>query len=237
MKIPYIKIPITDMAAYLAPCSAQAKGQILEAVLAFGMYQTWPELALDAAQQQAYQIVQKLIEREIKSYKKFCKEQKSKIQKYWAQTKNADDTTVLPARNNQTKQEQKQKQEQENNRTPIPPTGQGVQTSAFVCSNPTQDPKQQRLLEFAEQVRLHYEAAVKTPEQSRIWLRQNRRHLRDIFEFCGRDTTLALRTIEKCVLRLKQAGLAGSYGAVCRNLPDYFAQAKAELEEEYGYTK
>lgn len=50
MKIPYIKIPITDMAAYLAPCPPETKGKIFEAVLSFGMYQTWPDLALDPAQ-------------------------------------------------------------------------------------------------------------------------------------------------------------------------------------------
>ncbi len=243
-KIPYIKIPITDMYAYLAPCTPQTKGEILQAILAFGMYQTWPNLALDPVAQQAYSIVKQLIEREVESYQKFCKEQKQKIKKYWNKKQNNDDTTVLPGRNNQLKQEQelkqetKPKQEQEEINTPIPPmppSAQGESTCpGDFQKNSTHNP---RLLAFANQVLACYEANVKTDIQKSIWLRKNRRHLRDILNFCGADITLALRTIRVCILHLKQAGLSGGYAAVCRHLPDYAAQAQQELEEEYGYTK
>ena len=110
MKIPYIKIPITDMVAYLAPYPAETKGKIFEAVLSFGMYQTWPALALPSQAQQAYLIVQQMIEREVKSYQKFCKEQKSKAKKLWNKKQNNDEAAALPPRQCQSKQETKQKQ-------------------------------------------------------------------------------------------------------------------------------
>ena len=237
MKIPYIKIPITDMYAYLAPCSPEIKGKIFEAVLSFGMYRAWPHLALEGAQEQAYTIVKQLIEREIKSYQKFCKEQKQKAKKLWDKKQNHVEAVAMPLRQCQSKQEQEAKQKQEleleNINTPIPPTSQGEQVSSFS----QKELEKTRLWAFANEVIKHYEASVQTEEQKAIWFHKNRRQLRDIFEFCGKDTTLALRTILKCIERLKESGLSGGYAAVCRNLPDYYTQAKQELEEEYGYTK
>ena len=111
MKIPYIKIPITDMYAYLAPYPAQTKGQIFEAVLHYGMYQNWPALDLPPNQTQSYCIVQQMIEREVQSYKKFCKEQKQKAKKLWDEKQNTVEAVAMPGRQCQSKQETKQKQE------------------------------------------------------------------------------------------------------------------------------
>lgn len=102
MKIPYIKIPIADVSAYLAPYSFDIKGKIFQAVLNFGLYQKWDELELPEHAQLGYTAVQEIVENEIKSYKKFCKEQKQKIKNHWEKIKSADDTNVLPERNYQT---------------------------------------------------------------------------------------------------------------------------------------
>lgn len=107
MKIPYIKIPIADVSAYLAPYSFDIKGKIFQAVLNFGLYQKWDDLELPEHAQLGYTAVQEIVENEIKSYKKFCKEQKQKIKNHWEKIKSADDTNVLPERNYQTKAETK----------------------------------------------------------------------------------------------------------------------------------
>lgn len=67
--------------------------------------------------------------------------------------------------------------------------------------------------------------------QKGIWFKRNCRCLSDILNFCGKDIPLALETISVCVERLEKAGLKGGYEAVCRNLPDYYEQAKARLEK------
>lgn len=102
MKIPYIKIPIADVSAYLAPYSFDIKGKIFQAVLNFGLYQKWDDLELPEHAQLGYTAVQEIVENEIKSYKKFCKEQKQKIKNHWEKIKSSDDTNVLPERNYQT---------------------------------------------------------------------------------------------------------------------------------------
>jgi len=230
MKIPYIKIPITDMVAYLAPYPTETKGKIFEAVLSFGMYQTWPALALPAQQEQAYLIVQQMIEREVKSYQKFCKEQKQKIKKYWSENKNTDDTTVLPHRNNQSKQETKQKQELENINTLTAPAD-AAQTAGALWQEKKE--RQKTLLQqFSNAVLENFESAVQTPEQKGIWFKRSCRCLRDILNFCNKDIPLALQTIDVCIRRLEKAGLTGGYEAVCRNLPEYMVQAQRELQEQ-----
>ena len=237
MKIPYIKIPITDMYAYLAPYPAQTKGQIFEAVLHYGMYQTWPALDLLPNQTQAYYIVQQMIEREIQSYKKFCKEQKQKIKKYWNKTKNTDDTNVLPPRNNQSKQETKQetkqkqeaKQEQENINISLTARAKAAQGERdFSFGNP----KKALPAGFVDPVIARFESAVKTPAQKRIFIKNNARYLQDILDFCDHNIPLALQTINVCAERLAKGGVTGGYSAVCRNLPEYYEQAKVRLAEQ-----
>lgn len=66
--------------------------------------------------------------------------------------------------------------------------------------------------------------------QLNIWYKRNCRCLSDILNFCGKNIPLGLETISVCVRRLEKAGLTGGYEAVARNLPEYMAQAKKQME-------
>lgn len=91
------------------------------------------------------------------------------------------------------------------------------------------------LKKFSNAVIENFETNVQTPEQKRIWFKRNCRCLTDILTFCGKNIPLALGAIEACVLRLQKANLSGGYEAVCRNLPEYMAQAqKDNLEANYA---
>ena len=72
--------------------------------------------------------------------------------------------------------------------------------------------------------------------QKRIWFKRNARCLTDILNFCGKDIPLALATIGECADRLQRAGLSGGYEAVCRNLPEYYAEAKKKTEVKNAKT-
>lgn len=228
MKIPYIKIPIADISAYLAPFDNETKGKIFQAVLDFGLYQQWADLELPERAKIGYTAVQEIVENEIKSYKKFCKEQKQKIKNHWQKIKNTDDTNVLPARNNQTKTktETETKTEYINKLLTAPKVAERV---------PSLPKKLNELQKFSNAVIENFETNVQTPEQKRIWFKRNCRCLTDILTFCGKNIPLALGAIEACVLRLQKANLSGGYEAVCRNLPEYMAQAqKDNLEANYA---
>lgn len=85
------------------------------------------------------------------------------------------------------------------------------------------------LQKFAKAVAERFEEPM-DKVQLNIWYKRNCRCLTDILNFCGKNIPLGLETISVCVRRLEKAGLSGGYEAVARNLPEYLAQAKKQLE-------
>lgn len=226
MKIPYIKIPIADVSAYLAPFDNETKGKIFQAVLDFGLYQQWADLELPERGQIGYTAVQEIVENEIKSYKKFCKEQKQKIKNHWAKIKNTDDTNVLPVRNNQTKT--KTETEYINKKpTAVPNTAD--------APKPVKPKKLNDLQNFSNAVIENFEPDLKTDQEKAIWFKRNCRCLSDILNFCGKDIRLGIATIDACLERMEKLHLQGvGYEAVCRNLPFYREEAKKKAGGVYA---
>lgn len=85
------------------------------------------------------------------------------------------------------------------------------------------------LQKFAKAVAERFEEPM-DKVQLGIWYKRNCRCLTDILNFCGKNIPLGLETIGVCVRRLEKAGLSGGYEAVARNLPEYLAQAKKQME-------
>ena len=92
----------------------------------------------------------------------------------------------------------------------------------------TTKPKRElnNLQKFSNEVLANFEPEVTSDAQKAVWFRRNCRCLTDILQFCGGNIDLALGCIYVCGTRLQKANLRGGYEAVCRNLPDYFAEAK-----------
>ena len=248
MKIPYIKIPIADIYAYLAPLDNESKGRIFNAVLEFGLYQNWADLELSETGQKSYTAVKEVVENEIKSYKKFCKEQKQKIKKRWEKNEFSDGTAVLPPWLYQTEAEAEADAE-DNKLLPAPKkNGAGSEREKTepekIKTGPVKKSetplfggdrflKKKRelnqLQRFSNEVLAQYEEPMNDVQKG-IWFKRNARCLTDILNFCGKDIPLALATIGECADRLQKAGLSGGYEAVCRNLPEYYAEAKKKTE-------
>lgn len=85
------------------------------------------------------------------------------------------------------------------------------------------------LQKFAKSVAERFEDPMDRVQLG-IWYKRNCRCLTDILNFCGKNIPLGLETIGVCVSRLEKAGLSGGYEAVCRNLPEYHAIAKKQME-------
>lgn len=102
--------------------------------------------------------------------------------------------------------------------------------TAQVSAGSVQKPKQLNdLQKFAVAVAERFEEPM-DKVQLGIWYKRNCRCLTDILNFCGKNIPLGLETISVCVRRLEKAGLSGGYEAVARNLPEYLAQAKKQME-------
>ena len=248
MKIPYIKIPIADIYAYLAPLDNESKGRIFNAVLEFGLYQNWADLELSEAGQKSYTAVKEIVENETKNYKKFLKMQKEKIKKRWEKNEFSDGTAVC-TRNNKTEAETEAETETEVNK---------LLTAQLCCAGPEPEKTEpekiktgpvkksetplfggekflkkkrelNQLQQFSNAVLSEFEEPMDEVQRG-IWFKRNARCLTDILNFCGKDIPLALATIGECADRLQKAGLSGGYEAVCRNLPEYYAEAKKKTE-------
>lgn len=246
MKIPYIKIPIADVYAYLAPLDDTSKGQIFNAVLEFGLYQNWADLELTGAGQKSYTAVKEIVENETKNYKKFLKMQKEKIKKRWGKNEFSDGTAVC-TRNNKAEAETEAETEynklltaqlccagqEPEKHEPKKIKTEPVKKSETPLFGGERFLKKKRelnqLQKFANEVLAQYEEPMDDVQKG-IWFKRNARCLTDILNFCGKDIPLALATIGECADRLQKAGLSGGYEAVCRNLPEYYQPAKKRLE-------
>ena len=78
---------------------------------------------------------------------------------------------------------------------------------------------------FLTEVQRLFEPSVKTEAQQRIWQRHNTRALQEILTFCKEDIPQALCVIGYCKKNWQAKGYLGGYDAVCRHLPQYYAQA------------
>ena len=202
--------------------TASQAGEVIQAIFAHVHKRAIPAFSSPEAHI-TFKCIQKDITFDINKYQKVCEKRKASAEKRWT-ARNAKKCKCIHNEDEEIRRD-------ENINTPIPPTSQGAQT---VCEKEFSNPG---LEAFAAQVIEHFEANVQTPVQRRIWYHKNRRHLRNILEFCGQDIPLAFQTIKECILYLKKEGLTGGYAAVCRNLPDYYAQAKQKREESYGYNR
>lgn len=96
-------------------------------------------------------------------------------------------------------------------------------------------PKLNKLQEFSNAVLAEFEE-LETKDQIAVWFKRNCRCLSDILKFCNGEIPVGLAVIRVCVERLEKAGLSGGYEAVCRNLPEYYHEAKKRLAGG-GYAK
>lgn len=101
-------------------------------------------------------------------------------------------------------------------------------TAAPAAGQERPKPKLNNLQQFSNAVLAEFEE-LETKDQIAVWFKRNCRCLTDILKFCSGDIPTGLATIRVCVERLEKAGLSGGYEAVCRNLPEYYYEAKKRL--------
>ena len=101
-------------------------------------------------------------------------------------------------------------------------------TAAPAAGQERPKPKLNNLQKFSNAVIAEFEE-LETKDQIAVWFKRNCRCLTDILKFCDGDIPTGLATIRVCVERLEKAGLSGGYEAVCRNLPEYYHEAKKRL--------
>lgn len=144
-------------------------------------------------------------------------------------------TAILPVepqkRENEEKEKVTQKEKEEREKKIL--TADYAAGLAHLTAEPTPipnlKPKLNKLQEFSNAVLANFENPMNDTQKG-IWFKRNCRCLADILNYCGKDIPLAVQTVRVCAERLEKAGFTGGYEAVCRNLPEYYQQAKKRLE-------
>ena len=144
-------------------------------------------------------------------------------------------TAILPVEAQKREKEEKEKvtQKEKEAREKKILTADYAAGLAHLTAEPTPipnlKPKLNKLQEFSNAVLAEFEEEMNDVQKG-IWFKRNCRCLTDILNYCGKDIPLALQTVRVCTERLEKAGFSGGYEAVCRNLPEYYQQAKKRLE-------
>ena len=144
-------------------------------------------------------------------------------------------TAILPVEPQKREKEEKEKvtQKEKEEREKKILTADCAAGLAHLTAEPTPipnlKPKLNKLQEFSNAVLANFENPMNDTQKG-IWFKRNCRCLADILNYCGKDIPLALQTVRVCTERLEKAGFTGGYEAVCRNLPEYYQQAKKRLE-------
>lgn len=182
----------------------------------------------------AFSFVKQDIDYNTDKYNETCYKRKLAIQKRWENTKNTKVYKCIQKDTKAYKRIHNDNEYEYDNDNDI--NKKQLLTAPKVADNARVLPKKLNdLQKFSNAVIENFESNVQTPEQKRIWFKRNCRCLTDILTFCNKNIPLALGAIEACVVRLQKANLSGGYEAVCRNLPEYMAQAqKDNLEANYA---
>lgn len=241
MKIPYVKIYTADLLAKARKLSPEQIGRAVVGVCEQAFENTTDYHPSTEPEQAFFNLLMEWKQESIAALKQKRSAGRNGAKKRWQSAKQnaqlSDGSTAILSANGR----QKQKQIQNNKTTYCEPAaavlkkcrGNDNGTDTTAKSRPAHGEKGARvktpLQEFSNAVLSEFEDEMNDTQKG-IWFKRNCRCLADILNFCGKNIPLAVHTVRICVDRLDKAGLKGGYEAVCRNLPEYYAQAQKALQ-------
>ncbi len=243
MKIPYLKIYPADVLAMSRNLTTDQLGQAVLGICEQAFTNDTAYLPQTHPEEQFFELLTHWKEEAQEALQSQHERMKKARKKRWVKPQNSVGQSLMCTGQDRLPQqpETETKSETEPPLKPKPETAENILTAGQPATQRTgksswgeEDhvPSQTLLQVFAGQAAERFEPEVKNPQQFQIWFKRNARCLRDILNFCSQDIPLALQTIAVCARRLQKAGFTGGYEAVCRNLPEYYAAAKVELEDE-----
>lgn len=222
----YLKFFGRDLFIFTAGLKKSEKAAIFDGIIHLNMYGFWPEnikILCEKSENFAknFEKIEELFAKSLKNYQKTCERNSQNAKVKSLKNKDISNPLATHSFNKNTETETEEETETDINKQ---------HTAPKVAGSAQQKPKQLNdLQKFAKAVAERFEEPM-DKVQLGIWYKRNCRCLTDILNFCGKNIPLGLETISVCVRRLEKAGLSGGYEAVARNLPEYLAQAKKQME-------
>lgn len=216
----------TSLAPIVSKLSDKQAGSLFKAVLNYMAGNGCPEGLNDDAVAMAWDFIKQDLDYNTEKYSEIVQKRKAAAAQRW-NAKNANAYFAMHNDNVVVNDVVVNKQHDNNKLLTSAPSAP---------AKPKSKPKKElnNLQKFSNAVIENFEAEVKTDAQKEVWFKRNCRCLSDILNFCGGDIPLAVETIDCCLIRLEKKGYQCGYEAVCRNLPDYYAEAKKKLGGAYA---
>ena len=240
----FLKFYGKDMFIFTAGLKNSEKAAIFDGIIHLNIYGFWPEKIKKLCEKNEnfsknFQKISELFSKNLENYEKICERNMQNAKGKCLKNKENQNPVATQPFNTEAEAEA------EDNKLLTAPQKNGAgQEPEKIKTEPVKKSetplfggdrflKKKRelnqLQQFSNEVLAQYEEPMNDVQKG-IWFKRNARCLTDILNFCGKDIPLALATIGECADRLQKAGLKGGYEAVCRNLPEYYAQAQKALQ-------
>lgn len=235
MKIPYIKLYTADLLAISRHVTSEQLGDALLGVCELAFENKTLYEPQTACENTLFELLLTWKEESKIAWKQNKKIAKQAARVRWKKQQFLDGASSIPTTNaiqvchTETETETDTETDTETENILLTAPGKPAQTEREIS---LPEKKLPLPAEFTDQVIARFESVVQNPVQKSIFLKRNARCLKDILDFCDHDIPLALQTISVCADRLAKQGLTGGYEAVCRNLPEYYEKAKAQLAQQ-----
>lgn len=242
----FLKFYGKDMFIFTTGLKNSEKAAIFDGIIHLNIYGFWPEKIKKLCEKNEnfsknFQKISELFSKNLENYEKICERNLQNAKGKSLKNKENQNPVATQPFNTETEAET----EAEDNKLLTAPQKNGAgQEPEKIKTEPVKKSetplfggdrflKKKRelnpLQQFSNEVLAQYEEPMNDVQKG-IWFKRNCRCLADILNYCGKDIPLALATIGECADRLQKAGLSGGYEAVCRNLPEYYAEAKKKTE-------
>lgn len=249
----FLKFYGKDMFIFTAGLKNSEKAAIFDGIIHLNIYGFWPEKIKKLCEKNEnfsknFEKISELFSKNLENYEKICERNMQNAKGKCLKNKENQNPVATQSFNTETEAEAETEAEDNKLLTAPQKNGAGSEREKTepekIKTGPvkkSQTPlfggekflKKKRelnqLQQFSNEVLAQYEEPMDEVQKG-IWFKRNARCLTDILNFCGKDIPLALATIGECADRLQKAGLSGGYEAVCRNLPEYYAEAKKKTE-------
>lgn len=222
----YLKFYGRDLFIYTARLKKSEKAAILDGIIHLNLYGFWPEEIKNLCEKSEnfaknFEKIEELFSKSLENYDKICERNLKNANT--KSLKNKDNSNPVGSHSLKQKKGAETEAEAEENKRHTADKPQTV---------PDVSKKLNDLQKFSNAVIENFEPDLKTDAEIGIWYKRNCRCLSDILNFCGKDISLGIATIDACLERMEKAHIVGAgYEAVCRNLPYYREEGRKRLHE------
>lgn len=217
----YLKFFGRDLFIFTIGLKKSEKAALFDAIIHLNMYGFWPENIKKLCEKSKnfsknFAKIDELFSKSLKNYEKTCERNAQNARK--KSLKNKENSNPLANHSFNTETEKETETDIYKQHTTAPKSAGSKPKSV--------------IQQFSNRMLENFEPNIdsKDPGKVGVWYRANCKYFSEILKYCNNDLDLAEGCVYACVTKLEKLGLTGGYAAVVRHLPEYYTEAKKQLE-------